>query len=138
NVGSEPGERLAQNAAAAADVEDAQPRKAVEPLAIAVEAPARGVLDEAEPHRVELVQHAHLAAEIPPFGRQRRKALDLGRIDGRTVRRRACCHRSCSTGAVALPPLRPLCIRAFLRGGFKIAPALMPEKPLTASCPVLS
>ena len=39
-------QRLAQDAAAAADVEDAQPFEAVEPLAVALELPAGGVLDD--------------------------------------------------------------------------------------------
>ena len=81
--GAEPGQRLGQDAAAAADVEDAQARQAAEPLGVAVEMRGRRlVADIAEPHRIELVQRRHLAARVPPFGGQRRKPLDLGLVDG--------------------------------------------------------
>ncbi len=66
-LGAQARQRLAQDAGAAADIEDAQARERVEPLAVAIEASARRLLDEAQPHRVELVQHGHLAARIPPI-----------------------------------------------------------------------
>ena len=60
--GAKPRQRLAQDTAAAADIENAQRCEGVEPPAIARELAARRVLDESEPHRVELVQHPHAAA----------------------------------------------------------------------------
>src|SRR5262249_402592 len=85
DLGPQARQRFAQNAAAAADVEQAQARQRVELLVVAAEMPARGLLDEAQPHRVEPVQHGHLAARIPPLGGERRKARDLRLVDGRTA-----------------------------------------------------
>ena len=81
---AEPRQRLRQNAAAAADIEDAQAFQAIELLGVAVEPLAGGVADVGEPHRIELVQHRHLAARVPPLLGQRRKARDFGV-------RRLCC-----------------------------------------------
>src|SRR5262249_3784288 len=78
DLGPQARQRFAQNAAAAADVEQAQARQRVELLVVAAEMPARGLLDEAQPHWVEPVHHGHLAARIPPLGGARRKARDLG------------------------------------------------------------
>jgi hypothetical protein len=81
HVGAQPGQRLGQDAAAAADVEDAQALERVEPPGVAVEASGDPVADVADAQRIELVQRRHLAARVPPFGGQRREALDLGRVD---------------------------------------------------------
>ena len=70
-------------AAAAADVENAQTGERIKLLLITREMPARCRLDEAEPHRVELVQHGHGTALIPPLGRKSRKMRNRRRIDGR-------------------------------------------------------
>src|SRR5262245_58977550 len=80
--GTKARQRLAQNAAAAADVEYPQARKRVEAPLLAAEMPACGLLDESEPHRVEPVQHGHLAAWIPPLGRARGKPHHLRLVDG--------------------------------------------------------
>src|SRR5262245_51663361 len=91
--GAEPRQRLAQNAAAAADVEHAELGERIEPLVVTPEMPARRLFDEAEPHRIELVQHGHLAARIPPLRRQRREASDLRLVDGRRApASRIACH----------------------------------------------
>ena len=79
--GAEPRQRLAQDTAAAADVEKAQAREAVEPLGIAVECGGHLVADIADAGRIELVQCLGLAVRIPPFG-ERRESCDLGLIDG--------------------------------------------------------
>ncbi len=62
-------ERLRQQPAAAAHVGDARSR---EPAARS---------DVIDPHRVEVVQGAGLAVGVPPARRQRRKALQFGRIE---------------------------------------------------------
>src|SRR5262249_10249789 len=68
---------------------------------VAAEMPTGGLLDEGEPHRVELVQHGHPAAWIPPLGGQRGKMRHLRLVDGRTrlrparhlaLQRRGCGH----------------------------------------------
>ena len=73
-----------KNAAAAADIENAQAGKAVEPGRIAVansEAPA--VANIGEPDRVELVQRRHRSAGVPPLPRDARKPRDLLIVDRR-------------------------------------------------------
>ena len=81
DCGAEPRQRLRQNAAAAADVENAQ----------AIEGPCRvkrGRLEMcgdllaqiAEPHRVDLVQRLHRAFEIPPLRAKPLKARQIGRV----------------------------------------------------------
>ena len=67
---AEPRERLAQQPGAAADIEQAQAREAVEALGVAVELAAGGVADIGQPQRVDLVQRRHLAVGVPPLGRQ--------------------------------------------------------------------
>jgi len=74
-------QRFAQNAAAAADVEHAQAGERIEPPFVAAEMPTRGLFDEGESHRVELVQHRHPAAWIPPLGGVRGKMRDLRLVD---------------------------------------------------------
>src|SRR5262249_31002600 len=75
---------LAQETAAAPDIEGAQACKAIEPLGVAREPAAYRCLDETKPHRIELVQHAHFAMEVPPRFGERGKTCDFARIDGRT------------------------------------------------------
>ena len=65
HLGAEPGERLAQQPGAAADVEDAQARQAVQALDVALELAAGGVADIGEPQRIDLVQRRHLAVADP-------------------------------------------------------------------------
>ena len=74
-------QRFAQNAAATADVQQPQVRKRIEPPLVAAEMSTCGLLDEGEPHRVELVQHGHLPAWIPPLGGARRKMRNLRLVD---------------------------------------------------------
>ena len=78
---AQPRERLAQQAGAAADIEDAQTRQAVQAFGVALELAAGGVADIAEPQRIDLVQRGHLAPGVPPLVRQLREFCDFGRID---------------------------------------------------------
>src|SRR5262249_45747579 len=131
-------QRFAQNAAAAADVEHAQAAQGVELLVVAAEVPARSLLDEAEPHRVEPVQHGHLAARIPPFGSERRKTRDLGRVDGRVASGfRPARHRPLQTAVAAMRPRRYV-YAPFRAGACRKAhraPQIMPEKPASPPWP---
>ena len=43
------------------------------------------IADIGEPHRIELVQHRHRAALVPPLRGKLRKLLDFGPVDGRLV-----------------------------------------------------
>ena len=70
HLGAEPGERLAQQPGAAADIEDAQAGKAIQAFDVALELAAGGVADIAQPQRIDLVQRRHLAVGIPPRVRQ--------------------------------------------------------------------
>ena len=72
-------QRLGQNSSAAADIEEAQARKAVEPLPVAFELPAGRIADVSKAGRVEFVQRGHLAAGVPPLLRQFREFRDLRR-----------------------------------------------------------
>src|SRR5262249_20830677 len=73
--------RLRQKPAAASDIEQPQPREGLRRARIARKMPRRLVTDEAESHRIELVQDAEFTARIPPFRRQRREPRDFGGID---------------------------------------------------------
>jgi hypothetical protein len=79
--GAEPGHRLAQQPAAAADVEQVESaeRRAREGVALPVGGGA--VAQVADADRVQLVQRSELAPGIPPFLGDAREARDLGRID---------------------------------------------------------
>ena len=79
---AEPRQRLGQNPAAAADVEDAQARKAVETLGVAAEARRGVVADVGEAHRIELVQHRHGAMRVPPVLGEPGKLRNLRIVDG--------------------------------------------------------
>ena len=84
DLGAEPRHRLAQQAAAAADVEEAQPLERPRRVRIAAETRGDLVADIGQAHRIELVQRTELAVRVPPFGGQRGKALDLGVVDRRS------------------------------------------------------
>src|SRR5262249_7983135 len=97
-----------------------------------------GLLDEAQPHRVEPVQHGHLTARIPPLGGERRKARDLGLVDGRIASGlRPARHRPLRSAVAAMPPHRyvyaPFRARACRKA--HRAPQLPPEKPATPPWP---
>ena len=79
---AEPRQRLAENAAAAADIEDAQAGKAVEPLRIAVEMRGGAVADVSEPDRIELVQRRHRPVRVPPLPGEAREPRDFVLVDG--------------------------------------------------------
>ena len=80
--GAEPRHRLAEQAAAAADIEH---RQALEGTGKSIAPPMLGgtIADVGEPHRVQPMQRRELAGRIPPLLRDARKALDLRRIDRR-------------------------------------------------------
>ena len=78
---AQPRERLAQQAGAAADIEDAQSGKAIQAFDVALELAAGGVADIGQPQRIDLVQRGHLALGVPPLVRQFRELRDFGRID---------------------------------------------------------
>src|SRR5439155_12697400 len=70
-------QRFAQNAAATADVQQPQVRKRIEPPLVAAEMSTCSLLDEGEPHWVELMQDGHLPASMPPLGGALRKMRNL-------------------------------------------------------------
>ena len=79
-------QRLAQQAGAATDIEDAQAFEAGQAARVAVELAAGGVANEREPQRIDLVQRRHLAARIPPLDRVHHpveQAIDDMRADRR-------------------------------------------------------
>ena len=82
HIGTQPGERLGQDTAAAADIEDAQAGQAADLARIPAKMGRDLVADIGEPDRIELVQHRHGAALVPPLRGELRKLLDLGPIDG--------------------------------------------------------
>jgi hypothetical protein len=73
---------LADQAAAAADIEDAQSLERMGQLLVETEMRAQLLVNIGKAHRVELVQHAELALRVPPLGRQSGKARNLIRVDG--------------------------------------------------------
>src|SRR5262249_55096118 len=126
---------------AATDVEQAQARQRVELLVVAADMPAGGLLDEAQPHRVEPVQHGHLAARIPPFGGERRKARDLRLVDGRIASGLGPArHQALQSAVAATPPRRyvyaPFRARACPKP--PRAPKIMPENPANPPWPAWS
>src|SRR5690606_9122178 len=96
--GAEAGERLAQEAAAAADVECAQAGERPIAQRIAPELRTDAVAHVADAHWIELVQRCERARLVPPMLRQPREALEFGRLDAarhapsrsRTASERAC------------------------------------------------
>jgi hypothetical protein len=134
----QPGQRFAQDAGAAADIEDAQPVEAFAAFGVAGELPAGGVADIGEAGRIELVQHAHAAARIPPVGGQRGEPRHLAVVDRRArshgwrhrVSWRAPAVRSCGGGAASVG------IYASLRAGARRSTLRLdqaPRRPLGAS-----
>jgi hypothetical protein len=86
HVGSKPRHRLADKPAATADIEEPQPGKGFGELRVNTEMRAQPVADEAEPHRVELVQGLHLAVGVPPLGRKPVELLNFCGIECRSGR----------------------------------------------------
>ena len=68
-------ERLAQEAAAAADIEDSQAAEAGWARGVAAEPPAGRVADIGEANRIEIVQDRHFAVRVPPLAGQPGKAV---------------------------------------------------------------
>ncbi len=81
HIGTKPCHRFAQQAAATADIEAAQPLECVRGLRVAAEMPADMVLDVAQPHRAELVQGLELARRVPPLFCHGGKARDFLAVD---------------------------------------------------------
>src|SRR5579872_3728149 len=80
---------LGDQAAAAADVEDAQAVERSEGPRIAAEMRHESLADEAEARRIEPMQRRHRASGIPPSLRERGEPLDFRRVDaGRRVAHR--------------------------------------------------
>ena len=75
--------RLAEQAAAAADIEQGEPLERAAKRAIAAKTMQGLVADEGQSRRVEFMQRRELALRVPPFGGDPREPLDLGRIDAR-------------------------------------------------------
>ncbi len=48
---------------------------------VATELPAHRIADIGEPDWIELMQHRHLSARVPPFSGEPGEAVDLGGID---------------------------------------------------------
>src|SRR5262249_48968864 len=78
-------QRLRQNTATAADIEDAQTLQTVEFSWIAIEMCRGLVSDITEANWIEFMQRRHGPARIPPVGGVTREPLDLGLIDRRRV-----------------------------------------------------
>ncbi len=87
--GAEAGERLAQQAAAAADVERGQAGERLLGERIAPEPEADAIADVGKAHRIELVQRRERAGLVPPAVRERGEPLEFGRIA-------AACHACCA------------------------------------------
>src|SRR5512143_3583389 len=81
HLGTQSRQRFRQDAAAAADIQHAQPLQAVELFGAAFKARRCLIADVAKPYRIELVQGRHGPAWIPPIGGVARKTLDLSRIN---------------------------------------------------------
>ena len=83
NGGAEPGHGFAEQAAAAADVEDGKALQRTARQRLAAPMDGRAVADIADTNRAQAMQRRELAGGVPPLVGDARKALDLGRIDGR-------------------------------------------------------
>ena len=79
--GTETGEGLGHEAAAAADVEDAQPRQRLPDSGRAAQMAAGLVADIGDADRPHPVQGRHRPGSVPPALGQGREALDLARVD---------------------------------------------------------
>src|SRR5262249_58288148 len=91
--------RLGDKAAAAADVEQAEPGEGSRGGGIATEMPDEAIAQEGESHRVHAVQRLQLPFEIPPGVRERGEARDFAAVDRAEGRGRV--------GRNRLPPCRP-------------------------------
>ena len=83
NRGAEPRHRLADQAATAAEIDDAQPVERPRAGRVDAEIPANRIADHAQPRRVHAVQRRKLAPRIPPFSGHGGEAGDLCGIDRR-------------------------------------------------------
>src|SRR5262249_62274699 len=72
----------AKNPAATADMENANAIEERRVVGIATELTARRVPDIGEPDRIELMQHRHFSAGVPPLSGKPGEAADLGGVDG--------------------------------------------------------
>ncbi len=79
---AEPCQGLAEDAAAAADIENPQAGEAVEPLRIAAEMRGGMVADIGKADRIELVQCRHRPARVPPLPGEARESRDLFLVNG--------------------------------------------------------
>ena len=80
--GAKPGHRLAQKAAAAADIEQRQALQRCSRQRVALPVAGGAVADITQPRRVQVVQRRELAVGVPPLVGDAREALDLALIDG--------------------------------------------------------
>jgi hypothetical protein len=80
--GAEPRERLAQNAATAADIEETQIGETPKVVRIAAEMLGRAVADIGKPHRIEFVQGRHRPPRVPPVVGQPGEAGEFLLVDG--------------------------------------------------------
>ena len=97
HLGAEPGHRLGEEAAAAADVEEAEAGEGAGRLRVAAELGGDLVDDVVEAAGVQHVQRLELAVRVPPFGGHGLELGDLGGVN------RPCSRRS------ALHVIRPTC-----------------------------
>ncbi len=77
HAGAKPGQGLADEAAATADIEHAYALKARRLLGVAAEARAELVADISEPHRIDAMELAERPARVPPLAAEPRKAGDF-------------------------------------------------------------
>ena len=80
---AQPGHRLADQAAAASEVDNAQAVERPAARRVQAEVSADRVANQAEPRRVQPVQRRKLAARIPPFPGHGGEAGNLGLVDRR-------------------------------------------------------
>src|SRR6186997_317019 len=83
---AEPRQRLADEAAAAADIEHAQAGKASWPPRVAPKPSAELVADIGEPHRIDAVELVEGPALVPPFPAEPREAGNLVGVERRRLR----------------------------------------------------
>jgi hypothetical protein len=87
NARTQSRQRLADQAAATAHVENAQAIERPFPVRGKGEVPDHLVAEKCEARRPDAMQRPELASGVPPFGRETREPIDLGGIErhGRTV-----------------------------------------------------
>ena len=90
---AEPGERFAQQARAAADVERGLAGEGGEAARIASPMRVDLLADIAEPRRIELVKHRRGAVRVPPVGGERAEMRGFGGVDGGGADRHAVSFR---------------------------------------------